>query len=105
MTQVERPLLKVRVLAWLSWGWLAAAVPFITDASTPFLIGIGLAGSWLLLEVCWLMVPFVPPGLRYRSDWQWWLAAGTAGALGYLLAVTNVGLMARIAMCESSLSS
>jgi hypothetical protein len=43
---------------------------------------------------------------KFRRTWSgklWWLSAAAAGTLGFLLAVTPVGLMARVALCQRSL--
>jgi hypothetical protein len=96
--------LAVRALACLSWLWLGASLPFLTDASCFIFVEFVLAGTWLLLAVAWLAL-CVPSFLLGRTERLWWLAAGAAGCLGLVLAFSDVGLMARIALCEPSLSS
>lgn len=93
------------VLALLAWLWLVVALPFLTDASCHFLIGFALAGSWLLLGFIWIcFLLSAPDVLRFRSARRWWVLAGSAGCLGLFLAFTKVGLILRIALCETSLS-
>jgi hypothetical protein len=95
----------VRMLSWLAWLWLVAALPFLTDASCNLFVGFALSGTWLLLAVAWLVMPFsMPAFLLQRAARRRWLAAGFAGSLGLILAFTDVGLMIRIALCEASLS-
>jgi hypothetical protein len=94
------------ILAALAWFWLGLALPSLTKVSTGMFAGLALAGSWMLLALAWFIAPFIPPSLlRSRSARRWWLSAGFAGFLGLLLAFTDVGVMIRIGLCESSLKS
>jgi hypothetical protein len=104
LTRVEA-LTGVRILAWLAWLWLVAALPFLTNASCNLFVGFALAATWLLLAGAWLVLPLGMPGvLLQRAGRRRWLAAGGAGCLGLVLAFSDIGLMIRIALCEPSLS-
>lgn len=105
MTPVtEAPSTSVRVLAWLAGLWLAFALVFLTDASCFILIGFGLAFGWLVLVLLWAVLAAVEPAVfRCRASRRRWLAAGTAAGLGVALATTDVGLVVRVALCQSAL--
>jgi hypothetical protein len=96
----------VRLLAVFAWIWLLVAIPFLTDAASPFPIGCGLALSWFALAVAWWTMPFVSAGGIFSKPWrQHWLLAGIAGALGLCLAFTNIGLIARLYLCDRQLAA
>jgi len=94
--------LAVRLLALAAWGWLAVALPHLTDASCDFFAGYALTLVWLLLAAVWLML--MVPVLAKRKGRLSWLTAGLAGCIGLGLSFSNIGLKARIALCESSLT-
>jgi hypothetical protein len=98
--------LSPRLLAALAWMWLAAALPFLTDAACDFPAMLVLGGSWLVLYADWVVMPRT--SAKFKRSWSgklWWLSAAAAGALGFLLAVTPIGLITRVALCERSLAN
>lgn len=92
---------RVRLHAILTGTWLLVALPFLTDAACNMFVGMALSAAWLVLAVAWLVLP-IRPGVT-RDDMVWWACAANAGCLGLVLAFTNIGLIARIALSESSL--
>jgi hypothetical protein len=95
-----------RLLGTLAWLWLVVALPFLTDASCFFLIALVLAGSWLVLGVAWLGLPLVlPAALSTRSGRGWYLSAAAAGLLGLVLAFSDLGLVARVAVSDPWLTA
>lgn len=93
---------RIRVHAILSGIWLLVAVPFLTDVACDMFVGMALSVVWLVLAVFWLVLPSTSPGMT-RRDMAWWACAANAGCLGLVLAFTDIGLITRIALCESSL--
>jgi hypothetical protein len=99
------PSRAVRGHALLAWLWLAAATPFLTDAACDIFVEFALAGCWMVLGIVWVILPLDPSGrLRSWPELRCWLSAGVAGCLGLFLAISDASLIARIALCESSLS-
>jgi hypothetical protein len=98
----KRPsLFGVRVLMASTAIWLVTALPFLSDATTGFPLGLLLSSVWLVLACSWLVLPFVwEGGLRSRSWRRWWLAAGAVGAFGLVIGMTDLGLMVRLFLCE-----
>jgi hypothetical protein len=95
-----------RIHALLTWVWLLLALPFLTNTSCDLFIGLPLGCIWLLLGAVWLVIPFAPPTAFYiRAKRNCWLASGFAGLLGLVLAFTDLGLIVRVALSESSLSA
>jgi hypothetical protein len=90
----------VRILTVLAWLWLAVALPFLTDAGCDMFVALGLAASWAVLGIIWLVL--LPVG--WRTGWAWLLSAGVAGCLGLVFGLTNLGLVLRVALSESSLA-
>lgn len=101
MTQEKESLTGLRALCLLTWLWLAAAIPLLTNASCGIGIGALIVLSWTVLAIIWLVAAPWTIGSRKRR--QWWLAAGAAGWLGAALTISDVGLRIRLAACESSL--
>ena len=96
----------VRLLAVFAWIWLLVAVPFLTDAVSPFPIGYDLAMIWFGLAVAWWTMPVVSSGGFFSKPWRrYWVLAGIAGALGLCLGFTNIGLMARLYLCDRQLTA
>jgi hypothetical protein len=89
------PAVQGRTHAALAWLWLLAALPHLTDAACPLPVGLLLFATWVLLAVSWLAVGVFS---RSRTGRLWWLAAGVAGCLGVVLAFTDIGLIARVAV-------
>jgi hypothetical protein len=99
-------LLGVRLLAVAAWAWLLAALPFVTDTATPFPIAFWLGPAWLALAGIWCLFPFFSStGLRSTPWRRWWIAAGVAGLIGPTLAVTHLGLVVRLFLCERQLTA
>jgi hypothetical protein len=101
MTEANVASRGVRVLAVLAWLWLATALPFLTNTGCDLLVGLWLVASWILLGTIWLAVS----PLCWRVGLWWWLSAGVAGCLGLLFSFTNVGLVLRVILSESSLTA
>ena len=78
-----------RVLTVLAWLWLAVALPFLTDAGCNMFIGLGLAASWAVLAIIWLILLRV----GWRAGRGWWLSSWVAGGPGLVLAFTDLGLI------------
>jgi hypothetical protein len=87
----------------LAWAWLFFALLFLTDVS-PGLAGVVLFFTWYGLAITWLALPLVG-SLDSRAARHWWLTAGVAGCLGLVLAFTDIGLIARVAVCRPSLEA
>jgi hypothetical protein len=85
-----------RALAVWAWVWLVFALPFLTDAACNILVGLLLLGSWAVLALAWLVLGLV--GLPRSLGSRWWWASAVAGCLGVVLALTDVGLAARVAL-------
>jgi hypothetical protein len=90
-------LAPARAVAVFAWLWLLAALPFVTDAACDILAGLIIFFSWCFLAFWWAgmgAVGWPLPGPARR----WWLSAGLAGCLGPALALTDAGLIARVAL-------
>jgi hypothetical protein len=95
-----------RLLAMLAWLWLLVALPFLTDASCVVFVGLALTCGWLGLGVAWLLLPLVARGaLSTGARRAWYVAAAAAGVLGLVLAFTDVGLTARVAISDPGLTA
>jgi hypothetical protein len=92
----------VRLLAGLAWLWLLVALPFLTNASCGLYPCILLVFTWLALAVAWVCLPVFEPAIVFRSPRgrRLWLSVCLAGGLGVLLAFTDLGLTARVALGE-----
>lgn len=91
-----------RLLAVLAWLWVLVATPFLTNPSCAVYVRILLVFTWLVLAVCWIWLPIFEPTTVFRSPRgrRLWLSAALAGLVGLLLAFTNLGLTARVALSE-----
>ena len=90
------------VLAALAWAWLLLAAPALTNVAAEFFTAFLLGATWLALALCWLCLPFSSPGLLCSRRW---LAAVAPITLGLLLALTDLGLLARVALGRGSLEA
>jgi hypothetical protein len=96
----------VRLLAAFAWVWLLVALPEVTNAAGTFPLDLCLALIWLVLAVAWFILPFVSPGGVRSGPWRrWWLAAGVAGAIGLVFGLTDMGLRARLFLCEAEVAA
>jgi hypothetical protein len=96
----------VRILALFSWLWLLAAIPFLTDATCCFPIALLLGFSWCVLGAAWLCLPLVNRSAFTSRSWRrWYFAAASTGLFGLMLAFTDMGLIARVTLCEAWLNS
>lgn len=94
------------LLALMAWLWFLAALPFLTDAACQIFVAAILAILWMILAFTWLCGLFMARSLlRSSSAWKWWLSAGLAGLLGLLMAFTDVGFIARVALSDRALSA
>lgn len=103
MNSTLQQAMAIRTHAVLTWGWLIVALPFVTDAACNIFLVFLFSLAWLALAATWLAFA---PSLRRFNGWpdlRWWLSAGMAGLVGLVLAFTDIGLMARIALCEPAL--
>jgi hypothetical protein len=99
--------LGVRLVAAAAWAWLLVALPFLTDTATPFPFDLCLGAAWLALASVWFVLTIVSAAAGLRSTpWRrWWIAAGVAGLIGPTLAVTHLGLVVRLFLCERQLTA
>ena len=93
----------VRVIVVVSWIWLAAAVPFFSDAGISFGLWLLFAGSGVLLAFAWLNLSIFESGLWQSSTRWWWGSVPIAIALGLFLQITDRDLDLRVSLCEGSL--
>jgi hypothetical protein len=96
----------LRILALLGGLWILVAIPFLTDAGCNILVGGVLALCWFVGGLFWYALALSRPALlRSRPERYLWLGIGIVGVLGLLLAKTDIGLIARVALCEETLAS
>ena len=88
----------LRVVAVLAWLWLLTALPFLTDVSSGLLAGFFLFFAWWMLAIAWFIL--LMGSFRSRRARCWSLSAALAGSLGLGLAFTDIGLVARVALCR-----
>jgi hypothetical protein len=96
-------LLGIRLLVACATVWLVAALPFLTDTAGVDLFNFNfwLVIAWFLLTWHWLRVPFASPvKLRSRPSRRLWLMTGAVCVLGAILIMTDLGLVARLYLCE-----
>ena len=99
MVQDKSSTLGLKILATLAWAWVGAVLVF---ASTGMMVILGLI--WFFLALSWFIALLHPLDIRTKARRLWWLAAGFAGALGLVISFSHLPLLARIALCESSLT-
>jgi len=93
-----------KILALLTWIWLAVALPCLSDVARSFHTWLLLGSSWLILAVACIILPLFLHGfLEDRSGRVWWLSAVVPVAVGLTLWFTDIGLSLRFALSKSSL--
>jgi hypothetical protein len=91
------------VLTVAAWGWLVAALPFLSDAACNTFVELGLLASGALIGLAWVVLTALRLSLLPGSfRWQW-LSVPLAGILGFALLVTDWDLAVRVALSESAL--
>jgi hypothetical protein len=86
--------------------WLAVSLPSLTDAGAAYPLSLLLGGAWSLLAWVWVRLPFVALArLRSRPWRRWWLAAGAIVMSGAALAMTDLGTIARLYLCERQVTA
>jgi hypothetical protein len=101
-------LLGIGLLAACATVWLVAALLFLTDTAGfyPFNIDSCLIIAWWLLTLLWLRVLFNSRAKLHSPHWRrLWVMAGVVCVLGAMLVMTDLGLMARLYLCESQVTA
>jgi hypothetical protein len=103
----RRPrLLGVRLLVVCALVWLVVALPSLTDAGAAYPLSLFLGGAWALLAWAWVRLPLLSLGrLRSRPWRRWWLTAGAIVTSGAVLAMTDLGTIARLYLCERQVTA
>jgi hypothetical protein len=97
-------LAAARLLVGTAWLWLLVVLPFITDAACSWLLWPFLAGSGIVVGVIWFPITAAEPRLlRLRRIW-WWASVPLVGVLAVLLQIGDLGLTARVFLCEAQLN-
>jgi hypothetical protein len=104
---VPRPsLVGVRLLVVCAMVWLVAALPIVTDAGAAYPVSLFLGAAWWLLAWAWVRLPFRSLAeLRSRPWRRWWLTAGAIVVPGAVLAMTDLGTVARLYLCEHEVTA
>jgi hypothetical protein len=100
-TTTRRLPLAARVLAGGTWVWLLFAVVHFTDAACSVFAFFDVAATGLVLGFLWISFTALDPWLLRRYVW---LSVPFAGALAVGLALTDWGLVLRVALCEADLA-
>jgi hypothetical protein len=98
--------LGVGVLAACAAAWLVAALPSLTDVGVGYPLDLFLVGTWCMLAQDWVRLAHASPAEpRLRPCRRMWLTAGTIIVLGAVLALTDLGLRARLYLCERQVAA
>lgn len=89
-----------RIIVAMAWLWLLFAIAFLTDADCDFLVFLALFVSGLMLAQVWfILTPLFWHKLHSHAG-CWWFSVPLAGGLGLFLALTDYGLVLRVALSE-----
>jgi hypothetical protein len=83
--------------------WLLAAIPFLTDTgpAISFDFNVSLVMTWWLLALLWFRVLFASRAKLHSRPWRrLWVMAGVVCVRGAILVMTDLGLAARLYLCE-----
>jgi hypothetical protein len=85
--------------------WVVLALAFMTVVNG-YPLSVVLAGAWWLLAYAWVRLPFLSSAAVRSRPWRrLWLTAGAIVVPGAVLAMTDVGLMARLYLCEPQVAA
>src|SRR5262245_56362112 len=100
-TTTRRLPLSAWLLVCAGWVWFFFAVVNFTDAACSFITFLALAGSGVVLGFLWMSFSAFTPRFLRRPVW---LSIPFAPALALGLALTDLDLALRVALCERDLA-
>ncbi len=105
MSPSDRPRLPrpAAILVIGAWVWLLLVTASLFGAIDYSMEVLFLGGTGFVIGLSWLVGTVGWPGLLLPPRLKWWLSVAPACVLGLILAVTDYGLMLRIAVSESAL--
>jgi hypothetical protein len=100
---VIKPNFAVWVIVGFAWLWFVVAVESFTGAGYYFPILVLLFYGGVTIGVVWVIMSFKNWTILWKSARKRWLSVPLVGVLGFVLAVTQWGFMARTKVSEDRL--